>query len=357
MKYLFKINLIISIFLIIFSLAPSTNAVNCGSQNIIGNSPPYWGTDANQNVSLSKGTNVRVTVKGEDGCVAQFAEFQIFRGSSLIKSITTQLIWQNSVSGQSNAKFLGGDWIVDLDPGTYSVKLLKVGNIIYSSNLSSNALTVGTSQACNLDKVYANPNGGKPGEKIKATVEAKGSCQGWGATININRTTGGTNVTVLNGSEQKFPSGSNKLEWQWTLPALTAGSSQASYKIVARLGSQNLESQTFITSPGAGGPVPGPGGPVPGGDVDVSFEIPNPIQAESLVDLAKAIGKFLFQIAIPIAVIVIIYAGFLYLKSGGNKEKVATAHKALWYAVIGLAVILIGQGFFTLIKSILNLGG
>ena len=105
-----------------------------------------------------------------------------------------------------------------------------------------------------------------------------------------------------------------------------------------------------------GGGGPGGGGGGPGQTVPVSFEIPNPIQAESLVDLAKAIGKFLFQIAIPIAVIVIIYAGILFLTSGGDKEKVTTARKALWYAVIGLAIILIGQGFFTLIKSILDLG-
>ncbi len=112
----------------------------------------------------------------------------------------------------------------------------------------------------------------------------------------------------------------------------------------------------LVGGPGSGNPAPGPGNPKPGQDIDVSFNIPNPIQAESLIDLAKAIGRFLFQIAIPIAVIIIIYAGLLYLTSGGNKEKVATAHKALWYAVIGLAIILIGQGFFTLIKSILNLG-
>ncbi len=99
------------------------------------------------------------------------------------------------------------------------------------------------------------------------------------------------------------------------------------------------------------------GGGGPGQTVSVSFNIPNPIQAQSLIDLAKAIGKFLLEIAIPIAVIVIIYAGLLYLTSGGSKEKVATAHKALWYAVIGLAIILIGQGFFVLIKSILDLGG
>lgn len=107
---------------------------------------------------------------------------------------------------------------------------------------------------------------------------------------------------------------------------------------------------------GGGGGGPGDGGGKPGQDVSVDFNIPNPIQAKSLVDLAKAIGRFLFQIAIPIAVIIIIYAGLLYLTSGGKPEQVKKATTALKYALIGLAIILIGQGFFTLIKSILNLG-
>ncbi len=108
--------------------------------------------------------------------------------------------------------------------------------------------------------------------------------------------------------------------------------------------------------PPGGGQVPPGGGQVPGQPQTVPFEIKNPIAAKSLVDLAKAIGKFLFQIAIPIAVIIIIYAGLLFLTSGGNQEKVKKARTALLYAIIGLAIILIGQGFFTLIKSILNLG-
>lgn len=114
--------------------------------------------------------------------------------------------------------------------------------------------------------------------------------------------------------------------------------------------------EQIALGPGPGGPG-GPGPGQPGQPVDVSFNIENPIQAESLVDLAKAIGRFLFQIAIPIAVILIIWVGIMFLKSGGNPDKIKQAKQALLYIIIGLAVILIGQGFFTLIKSILNLGG
>ena len=88
----------------------------------------------------------------------------------------------------------------------------------------------------------------------------------------------------------------------------------------------------------------------------ITVEIRPPGGYETLIDLVKAIGRFLLQIAIPIAVIIIIWAGLLFLTSQGNKDQIAKAKKALLYAGIGLVIILIGQGFVTLIQSILNLG-
>lgn len=42
-----------------------------------------------------------------------------------------------------------------------------------------------------------------------------------------------------------------------------------------------------------------------------------------------------------IAVIMILYGGFVWLTAGGNEEKVATAKKVISAAVIGLVVVLI----------------
>src|SRR3989344_5111050 len=69
------------------------------------------------------------------------------------------------------------------------------------------------------------------------------------------------------------------------------------------------------TGGGTGGTGGGPGGTGGQPGQSVTFEIQPPTQVRSLVDLAKAIGRFLLQIAIPIAVIVIIYAGLLFLRS------------------------------------------
>ena len=52
----------------------------------------------------------------------------------------------------------------------------------------------------------------------------------------------------------------------------------------------------------------------------------------------------------------IIYAGILFLTAQGNPTTITKAKDVLKYAVIGLAIIIIGSGFVTLIQSILELG-
>lgn len=346
-----KLFLITTVFFASFLFFTNTYAFTCGERNIIGNTPPYWGNNSNQNVVTPLNSQTRISIRGEDGCAGQTAQFQVKQGNNVVSTINLSLTRDNSVSGQTGTFILYSDWMINIPVGTYRIKFIKVGSQVFSSADSSNTLTVqATSQACNISRLSTNPVGGvRAGQQIQLIVEAQGTCQDWGATVNV---LGSFNVCSFNGSEQKFPSGSNRLVWNWT-PQNPEGP-QAVCRFRTSLGSQTLESSNFtIQRISGGGPLP----PAPGAPVDVSFNIPNPIQAESLVDLAKAIGRFLFQIAIPIAVIVIIYAGILFLTSRGNKEQVVKASKALWYAVIGLAIILIGQGFFTLIKSILNLGG
>jgi len=57
---------------------------------------------------------------------------------------------------------------------------------------------------------------------------------------------------------------------------------------------------------------------------------------------------------VPVATIIFLYAGFLFLTSGGDEEKVKKAKRAVTYAIVGLVIVLIGAGFITLIKSILE---
>ncbi len=93
----------------------------------------------------------------------------------------------------------------------------------------------------------------------------------------------------------------------------------------------------------------------PGGSRNQTFRLENPIGVTNFQDLINIIARWIFNLAIPIAVIMIIYAGILMLTSGDNPGRFQKGTQALKYAVIGLAIVLIGRGFVTLIQSILNL--
>ncbi len=87
-----------------------------------------------------------------------------------------------------------------------------------------------------------------------------------------------------------------------------------------------------------------------------TFEIQNPLGAYgSLEDLIDGIVGWLVKIAIPLAVIMILYAGILFLTAGQYPQNYEKAKTTLFYVVIGLTVIFIGKGFISLIKSILEL--
>jgi hypothetical protein len=87
------------------------------------------------------------------------------------------------------------------------------------------------------------------------------------------------------------------------------------------------------------------------------YTLPNFIsgQPRTLTDLLNVVADKLFYLAIPIAVLLIIYAGILYLYSRGDANMTKNARNILRYVIIGLAIVFINKGFIILIKSILDL--
>jgi hypothetical protein len=83
-------------------------------------------------------------------------------------------------------------------------------------------------------------------------------------------------------------------------------------------------------------------------------EVPNPLGVKTFQELVERIAWYLFQIGIPIAVIMILYAAFLYMTAAGSQEKVSKAHKALTYALVGLAILFLAYGLASLIAELLG---
>ena len=82
--------------------------------------------------------------------------------------------------------------------------------------------------------------------------------------------------------------------------------------------------------------------------------IPNPLASNSIMDLVAQIAGWLLKIGLTISTIIIIWAAIVFMTSGGNTERVTMARKTLWYAIIGIVVLLLADGVAIFIKNFLG---
>ena len=82
--------------------------------------------------------------------------------------------------------------------------------------------------------------------------------------------------------------------------------------------------------------------------------MPNPFgETSDIGTLLSNIINFLIILAIPITAILIVYAGYLYITSAGNEDKVKTAQKTLIWTLVGFAIILIASSVPAIIQEFL----
>jgi hypothetical protein len=82
----------------------------------------------------------------------------------------------------------------------------------------------------------------------------------------------------------------------------------------------------------------------------------NPIGVDSISGLIRIVVKVIRYIAIPFVVVMIMYAGFLYIWNGrnGDSKGVGEAHEALRWVVIGSFVILSAEVIAIVIENTLK---
>ena len=87
-----------------------------------------------------------------------------------------------------------------------------------------------------------------------------------------------------------------------------------------------------------------------------SITIPNPLGSggKDIPTLIDTIATWLLGIGSTIAVIIVIWAAFLFMTSGGNVERVTMARKTLWYAIIGIVILLLAKGVTSIIQNFLS---
>lgn len=80
--------------------------------------------------------------------------------------------------------------------------------------------------------------------------------------------------------------------------------------------------------------------------------IENPLAYESFTDLLYAIIDFLFYLALAIAPIMIIVAGFYFVTAMGEPAKISTAKNIILWTLIGLLVAISAKGLIALFEEI-----
>lgn len=84
------------------------------------------------------------------------------------------------------------------------------------------------------------------------------------------------------------------------------------------------------------------------------WTLPNPLNTDSFEGLVRAIAEWLYWIMIPVSAIIFLYAGFMFMTSGGDEEKIKKAKKAIFWGLVGTGIIIINYGFIDLLKDILG---
>lgn len=94
-----------------------------------------------------------------------------------------------------------------------------------------------------------------------------------------------------------------------------------------------------VSSQGTGNPTSGTGNSSK--PQDVLIKIDNPFKSNSIEGLMRAIvNDILIPIGSVVAVLMVMYAGFLFVTARGDTSQIKKAKEALLYAVIGAAVLL-----------------
>jgi hypothetical protein len=86
----------------------------------------------------------------------------------------------------------------------------------------------------------------------------------------------------------------------------------------------------------------------------LALEIPDPLDVGTIPELIDKIATWLLEIGLVISTIIILWAAIVFMTSGGNQQRVTQARQTLWYAIIGITVLLLAKGVTSIIQKFLS---
>jgi hypothetical protein len=108
----------------------------------------------------------------------------------------------------------------------------------------------------------------------------------------------------------------------------------------------------FFVVPGLIFAQPQGGGPIepacPAG------ELCNPLAVDSIEDFVLAVIDVIIVFLIPVIILYIMYAGFLFVKAQGNPGEISEAKKALLTALIGGVIVLGAEAILQVVRGTID---
>ncbi len=80
----------------------------------------------------------------------------------------------------------------------------------------------------------------------------------------------------------------------------------------------------------------------------------NPLTTAKFTDVVDRILNILFFVAIAVAPVMIIVAGFKFLTGGGNPETLKGARQMLIWTAVGFGIILLSKGIVFIVRGVIG---
>lgn len=85
-----------------------------------------------------------------------------------------------------------------------------------------------------------------------------------------------------------------------------------------------------------------------------AIEIPNPLEADTIVEVIEAIGDLIFYVGLALVTLMILIGGIMFITAAGDPQKVATARRLFFWTAIGAAVVIFAKAVTGIIAYILG---
>lgn len=305
------------------------------------------GNQTGGHIELSSGQSVSVVAEFSGNCTGRRAEFKIcYQTGSACEAVENSNILGNQAVTDRRATL---QWTAQKNPlnaeRAQSISVRELSGSIIRQSLPVLVLAASEETTCKLRGVKATAVNGLAG--VEASTNSK--CEGENVIFFIcTQNAKGTQECNTNFGQAKVANNAAKVSGQ--IPSSLFGNTTIFFRASIKL--QSLDSAVL----GNQDFTPDETNFQLKSDI-FKFKIDNPLagKAENVLDILAIIANFIFQLGVPVAVIVIIYSGILFLVSSDKPAIVQKATNGLKYAAIGLAVLLIGKGFVSLIQSILSI--